>query len=85
MAKKAEETASKEVAEKEEVQTEVKEEVKEISKIEFRTQKGKNFVGFVHPSSRKFVSVDKHGKILVDPSDGEALQILRSAADVVEI
>lgn len=81
MVKKAEETAAKEVAEKEEVQTEVK----EIPKIEFRTQKGKNFVGFVHPKTRAFVSVDKDGKILVDPSDGEALQILRSAADVVEI
>ena len=79
MAKKAEETAAKEVAE------EVQAEVNEISKVEFRTAKGKNFVGFVHPSTRAFVSVDKDGKILVDPSDEKALEILRSAADVVEI
>lgn len=79
MAKKAEETAAKEVAK------EVQAEVKEISKVEFRTAKGKNFVGFVHPSTRAFVSVDKDGKILVDPSDEKALEILRSAADVVEI
>lgn len=85
MAKKAEETGTKEVAEKEEVQTEVKEEVKETPKVEFRTVKGKNFVGFVHPSTRAFVSVDKDGKILVDPSDEKALEILRSAADVAEI
>lgn len=84
MAKKAEETVAKEVAEKE-VQAEAKEEVKEIPKVEFRTAKGKNFVGFVHPSTRAFVSVDKDGKILVDPSDEMALEILRSAADVVEI
>lgn len=81
MAKKAEETASKEVAEKEEVQTEVK----EIPKIEFRTQKGKNFVGFVHPKTRAFVSVDKEGKLFVDETDKKALEILRNAADVVEI
>lgn len=79
MAKKAEETATKEVAE------EVQAEVKEIQKVEFRTAKGKNFVGFVHPSSRRFISVDKDGKILVDPSDEKALEILRSASDVVEI
>lgn len=79
MAKKAEETAAKEVAE------EVQAEVKGIPKVEFRTAKGKNFVGFVHPSTRAFVSVDKDGKILVDPSDEKALEILRSAADVVEI
>lgn len=77
MAKKAEETATKEVVEKEEV--------KEIPKVEFRTAKGKNFVGFVHPGTRAFVSVDKDGKILVDPSDEKALEILRAAADVVEI
>lgn len=81
MAKKAEEAATKEVTEKEEVQAEVK----ETPKVEFRTVKGKNFVGFVHPSTRAFVSVDKDGEILVDPSDKKALEILRSAADVVEI
>ncbi|MDT2500249.1 hypothetical protein P7D95_05495 [Enterococcus avium] len=80
MAKKAEEAATKEVTEKE-----VQAEVKETPKVEFRTVKGKNFVGFVHPSTRAFVSVDKDGKILVDPSDEKALEILRSAADVAEI
>lgn len=85
MGKKAEETTTKEVVEKEEVQAEVKEEVKEIPKVEFRTAKGKNFVGFVHPSSRRFISVDKDGKLLVDQKDEKALEILRAAADIVEI
>lgn len=67
------------------VETIAKEEVKEIPKVEFRTAKGKNFVGFVHPSTRAFVSVDKDGKILVNPDDEMALKILRSAADIVEI
>lgn len=84
MAKKAEETVAKAVAEKE-VQAEAKEEVKEIPKVEFRTAKGKNFVGFVHPISRRFISVDKDGKLLVDQKDEKALEILRAAADVVEI
>lgn len=72
MVKKAEETTAKE-------------EVKEIPKVEFRTAKGKNFVGFVHPNTRTFISVDEDGKILVDPDDEKALKILRSAADIVEI
>ncbi len=77
MAKKAEEVTEKEV--------EAKEKEPKTVKVEFRTAKGKNFVGFVHPSTRKFVSVDKEGKLFVDETDEKALKILRNATDVVEI
>lgn len=77
MVKKAEEVTEKEVA--------AKEKEPETTKVEFRTAKGKNFVGFVHPNSRKFVSVDKEGKLFVDETDEKVLEILRNATDVVEI
>lgn len=56
-----------------------------VKKIEFRTAKNKNFVGFVHPETRRFVTVDKDGKLLVNENDKKALTILRTAADLVEI
>lgn len=58
-------------------------EVKE-TKIEFRVAKDKNFVGFVHPETRRFITV-QDGKFLVDKADGKALEILRAAVDIVEI
>lgn len=53
--------------------------------IEFRTQKDKNFVGFVHPATRKLVTVDSEGKLFIDETDVKALEIARSAVDLVEI
>ena len=82
MAKKVEETI-----EKEEVKT-VEEEpknVQEVSKVEFRVAKDKNFVGFVHPKTRRFVTGDKDGKFFIKEHDTDALKILREAADIVEI
>lgn len=78
MAKKAEETKNQEI------KTEKAEETK-IEQIEFRTAKNKNFVGFVHPETRRFVTVDENGKLLIDKTDEKALEILRTAADLVEI
>lgn len=75
MAKKPEETI-----EKEEVKT-----VEEVSKVEFRVAKDKNFVGFVHPKTRRFVTGDKDGKFFIKENDTDALKILREAADIVEI
>ena len=46
---------------------------------------GKNFVGFMHPKTRRFMTVDKDGKFFIEESDVEALKILREAADIVEI
>ena len=59
--------------------------VPETTKIEFRTQKDKNFVGFVHPSTRKLVTVDEEGKLFIEETDVKALEIARSAVDLVEI
>lgn len=59
--------------------------VPEVTKIEFRTQKDKNFVGFVHPTTRKLVTVDGEGKLFIDEKDIKALDIARSAVDLVEI
>lgn len=59
--------------------------VPEVPKIEFRTQKDKNFVGFVHPSTRKLVTVDEEGKLFIEETDVKALEIARSAVDLVEI
>ncbi|MDT2813747.1 hypothetical protein P7H75_02730 [Vagococcus carniphilus] len=53
--------------------------------IEFRTQKDKNFVGFVHPATRKLVTVDADGKLFIEETDVKALEIARSAVDLVEI
>lgn len=59
--------------------------VPEVTKVEFRTQKDKNFVGFVHPSTRKLVTVDEEGKLFIEETDVKALEIARSAVDLVEI
>lgn len=50
----------------------------------FKVLKNKNFVGFVHPETRKFITaVD--GKIEVSVSDKKAIAILEEAADLTEI
>ncbi|EFM71670.1 hypothetical protein EZ054_03225 [Enterococcus faecalis] len=62
---------------------EVTEEVKPATKT-FKVLKNKNFVGFVHPETRKFITaVD--GKIEVSVSDKKAITILEEAADLTEI
>lgn len=62
---------------------EVTEEVKPETKT-FKVLKNKNFVGFVHPETRKFITaVD--GKIEVSVSDKKAIAILEEAADLTEI
>ena len=59
--------------------------VKKANTIEFRVAKEKNFVGFMHPKTRRFMTVDKDGKFFIEESDVEALKILREAAYIVEI
>lgn len=76
--------AKKEDVKQEEKVTEEENLVKTTT-IEFRTQKDKNFVGFVHPATRKLVTVDSEGKLFIDETDVKALEIARSAVDLVEI
>lgn len=75
------------MAKKEEVKTVEKEEPKkeEVKTVEFRVAKEKNFVGFTHPKTRRFVTGDKDGKFFIRENDADALKILREAADIVEI
>lgn len=71
------------IEETKEVTEEVTEEVKPETKT-FKVLKNKNFVGFVHPETRKFITaVD--GKIEVSVSDKKAIAILEEAADLTEI
>ncbi|HHZ7163195.1 TPA: hypothetical protein ACWLYM_000756 [Enterococcus faecalis] len=62
---------------------EVTEEVKPATKT-FKVLKNKNFVGFVHPETRKFITAFD-GKIEVGVSDKKAIAILEEAADLTEI
>ncbi|MGX7163384.1 hypothetical protein [Enterococcus massiliensis] len=60
--------------------------VKEAAK-EYKTFKvieGKNFNGFLHPETRKFIT-QKNGVIKIDVNDTKAIAILNSAADVTDI
>lgn len=68
------------MAKKEEIET--KEEVAVTNKIEFRTHNEANFVGFVHPKTRKLVTVDEDGKLFIDETDTAAIEILTAAKDV---
>lgn len=76
--------AKKEDVKQEEKVTEEENLIKTTT-IEFRTQKDKNFVGFVHPATRKLVTVDADGKLFIEETDVKALEIARSAVDLVEI
>lgn len=76
--------AKKEDVKQEEKVTEEENLIKTTT-IEFRTQKDKNFVGFVHPVTRKLVTVDVDGKLFIEETDVKALEIARSAVDLVEI
>lgn len=63
----------------------VKEEIvenTEESKLEYRTVKGKNFVGFVHPSTRELITVNEKGRLFIDKNDTKAIAILNAAQDV---
>ncbi|MGX7132354.1 hypothetical protein ACWOB3_07720 [Enterococcus songbeiensis] len=58
---------------------------KEVSGVQtFKIIEGRNFNGFMHPATRKFVT-EKNGMIKVDATDKEAIEILKSAADVTDI
>ncbi|HIB1875264.1 TPA: hypothetical protein ACWWCX_002698 [Enterococcus faecium] len=54
---------------------------------EYRTYKvleGRNFNGFIHPETRKFIT-EKNGVIKVTVDDIKAIGILSSAVDVTDI
>lgn len=51
----------------------------------YRVQKGKNFVGFTHPETRKFITANKDGEFVISVEDEKAISILNNAADVFEV
>ncbi|MGM0124687.1 hypothetical protein IGI37_002081 [Enterococcus sp. AZ194] len=67
---------------KEEVVVTTEETTEEVTKLEYRTVKGKNFVGFVHPDTRKLITVNEKGRLFVDKTDTKAIAILDAAQDV---
>lgn len=64
---------------------EKKEKMTETNKRTFRTAKNKNFSGFVHPGTRKFIAVDSKGELNIDETDTQAIVILERAADLIEV
>lgn len=57
---------------------------KEAEVRTYKVLEGKNFNGFVHPETRKFIS-EKDGVIKVAATDKKAIAILASAADVTDV
>lgn len=57
---------------------------KEVEVRTYKVLEGKNFNGFVHPSTRKF-NTAKDGIIKVMASDDKAIAILNGAADVTDV
>lgn len=57
---------------------------KEVEVRTYKVLEGKNFNGFVHPETRKFIS-EKDGVIKVAATDKKAIAILASAADVTDV
>lgn len=53
--------------------------------VTYRVQKGKNFVGFTHPKTRKFITANKDNEFVISADDEKALAILKNAADVFEV
>ena len=57
---------------------------KEAEVRTYKVLEGKNFNGFVHPATRKFITA-KDGIIKVMVSDDKAIAILNGAADVTDV
>lgn len=57
---------------------------KEVEVRTYKVLEGKNFNGFVHPETRKFIA-EKNGVIKVAATDKKAIAILASAADVTDV
>lgn len=56
-----------------------------VKTITYRTHDNVNFTGFMHPKTRRLVTVDKKGEITVKETDTEAIAILGGAKDVFKI
>lgn len=61
-----------------------KEETNVEETITYKVLKKKNFVGFVHPDTRRLVTANEQGEFVVKKSDAKAIAILEDAVDVHE-
>ena len=52
--------------------------------MKYRVGKTKNFVGFVHPKTRRFITADSNNEFIISIDD-KAIAILEDAIDVNEI
>ena len=59
--------------------------VKKANTIEFRVAKEKNFVGFMHPKTKKFITANENNEFVVSEDDKEAIEILERAADTFKV
>jgi hypothetical protein len=53
--------------------------------VTYKVLKNKNFVGFVHPNTRRLVTANDKGEFVINASDEKAIAILENAADVYEV
>lgn len=60
-------------------------ETKQEKTVTYKVLKKKNFVGFVHPDSRRLVTANDKGEFIVKATDEKAIAILENAADVHEV
>ncbi|WP_410172518.1 hypothetical protein [Enterococcus hirae] len=64
---------------------EEKEKSKKEEVVKYRVGKTKNFVGFVHPKTRRFITADSNNEFIISVDDKEAIAILEEAIDVNRI
>lgn len=62
-----------------------KDETKKDEVVKYRVGKTKNFVGFVHPKTRRFITTDSNNEFIISVDDKEAIAILEEASDVNRI
>lgn len=53
--------------------------------VTYKVAKKKNFTGFVHPETRRFITANKKGEFVMKTSDEKAIAILEDAADLHEV
>ena len=51
-----------------------KDETKKDEVVKYRVGKTKNFVGFVHPKTRRFITADSNNEFIISIDDKEELQ-----------
>ncbi|MFS1046819.1 hypothetical protein [Enterococcus faecium] len=62
-----------------------KDETKKDEVVKYRVGKTKNFVGVVHPKTRRFITADSNNEFIISVDDKEAIAILEEASDVNRI